>query len=257
MDLGLRDRVAFVTGGSSGIGRATAIAFACEGAKVAITYRRNREGAAATVREVADRGGDAFAVQLDLAGPASIRAAVADVAGRWGGIDILVNNAAETTGHAGAFDPAGPPFAAIKPERWRPLLLTGLEGIFHTLQAVLPVMQGRGWGRIAFLSSGAAEHGGPREQAYAASKAALAGLAGSLAREVGRDGILVNIVLPALTTTERVRRTVPEPVQRLIAGHVATGRLSAPQDVAAAIVFLCSGANGNITGEILRVTGGL
>lgn len=118
-------------------------------------------------------------------------------------------------------------------------------------------MQGRGWGRIAFVSSGAAEHGGPRAQAYAASKAALAGLAASLAREAGPEGVLVNIVMFALTTTERVRHTVPEPVQRLIAGHVATGRLSAPHDVAAAIVFLCSGANGNITGETLRVTGGL
>ncbi len=118
-------------------------------------------------------------------------------------------------------------------------------------------MQDRGWGRIAFVSSGAAEHGGPREQAYAASKAALSGLAVSLARELGSAGILVNIVLPALTTTERVRRTVPEPVQRMIAGHLATGKLSTPEDVAAAIVFLCSAGNGNITGEILRVTGGL
>jgi len=257
MDLGLRDRVAFITGGSSGIGQATAIAFGREGARVAVSYRANSAGAAATVREATGAGGEGFAVRLDLADAASIATAVADVAGRWGRIDILVNNAAETTRHADAFDPASPPFAAIAPERWRPLLQTGLEGIFHTLQAVLPVMQGHSWGRIAFVSSGAAEHGGPREEAYASSKAALVGLARSLAREVGPDGILVNIVLPALTTTDRVQRTVPEPVRQMIAGHLATGRLSAPQDVAAAIVFLCSGANGNITGETLRVTGGL
>jgi NAD(P)-dependent dehydrogenase (short-subunit alcohol dehydrogenase family) len=257
VDCGLRDRVVLVTGGSSGIGRATAVAFGREHAKVAITYRTNDDGAAATVAAVADAGGQASAVRLDLADRDSIRSAVEDVAGRWGAIDVLVNNAAETARHAEAFNPASPAFSHIPPSHWQPQLMTGLEGIFHTLQAVLPAMRGRGWGRIAFVSSAAAERGGPREEAYAATKAALAGLTASLAREFGRDGIMVNIVMPALTTTERVAGTVPEPVQHQIASHLATGRLSTPDNVAAAIVFLCSAANGNITNETLRVTGGL
>lgn len=257
MDYGLRDRVVFVTGGSSGIGQATAIAFGREGARVALTYRSNRDGAATTVDTITEAGGQATAVPLDLADPASIRSAVDRITGRWGGIDVLVNNAAETARHADAYHPASPAFADIPPEHWQPQLITSLTGIFHTLQAALPAMRGRGWGRIAFVSSGAAERGGPREQAYAAAKAALVGLTSSLARELGPDGILVNIVMPAMTTTDRVRHTVPEPVRQMIAGHLATGRLSAPADIADAIVFLCSAANGNITNETLRVTGGI
>ncbi len=257
MELGLRDRVVFITGGSSGIGQATAVAFGREHAKVTITYRTNADGAKATVTAVTDAGGEAIAVRLDLADPDSIRAAVTDTAARWGGIDVLVNNAAETSRHAEAFNPASPGFADIPPEHWRPQLTTGLDGVFRTLQAALPAMRGRDRGRIAFVSSAAAEHGGPREQAYAATKSALAGLTASLAREFGSDGILVNIVMPAMTTTDRVLRMVPEPVQRMVAGHLPTGRLSTPDDVANAIVFLCSTANGNVTGETVRVTGGL
>jgi len=257
MELGLRGRVVFVTGGSSGIGQATAVAFGREQANVAITYRTNTDGAKATVAAVTDAGGQAIAVRLELADPDSVRAALAETTARWGGIDVLVNNAAETDRHAEAFNPAGPAFVDIPPEHWQLQLTTGLDGIFHTLQAALPAMRGRDQGRIAFVSSAAAEHGGPREQAYAATKSALTGLAASLARELGPDGILVNIVMPAMTTTDRVRRIVPEPVQQMIAGHLPTGRLSTPDDVANAIVFLCSTANGNITGETLHVTGGL
>ncbi len=239
MDFELHDRVVLVTGGSSGIGRATAIAFSREQARVAVTYRAIADGAEATVRTITDAGGQRTVTE------------------RWGGVDVLVNNAAETGRHAEAFNPASPGFADIAPEQWQPQLVTGLEGVVHTVQAALEAMRGRGWGRIAFVSSAAAEHGGPKEQAYAATKAALAGLTTSLAREFGPAGILVNIVMPALTLTDRVRRTVPEPVQKMIAGHLASGKLSTPDDVANAIVFLCSAANGNITGETLRVTGGI
>jgi NAD(P)-dependent dehydrogenase (short-subunit alcohol dehydrogenase family) len=257
VDYQLQDRVVFVTGGSAGIGRAAAIAFGREHAKVGITYRTDADGAASTVETITEAGGQAAAVRLDLADPASIRSAVEDITTRWDGLDVLVHSAADTSRHAAAFNPASPGFADIPPEHWRPQLLTGLEGVFHTLQAALPAMRGRGWGRIAFVSSAAAEHGGPREQAYAATKSALTGLATSLARELGPAGILVNTVMPALTTTDRVLLTVPEPVRQIIASHLATGTLSTPDDIANAIVFLCSTANGNITGETLRVTGGL
>lgn len=256
MDYGLRDRVVLVTGGSSGIGRSAAIAFGREGAKVAITYRSNVEGAKETVAALEGVGAEAVAMRLDLSDADSIWSAVGEVADRWGGIDVLVGNAADTMRHGAAFAPAAPGFADMSPEAWKAELVTGVDGAFHVVQAVLPAMRGRGWGRIAFVSSAAADRGGPREEAYAAGKAALAGLAASLAREFGREGILVNIVMPALTATERVQRFVPEPVREQIAGHLPTGRLSTPDDVAAAIVFLCSAANGNITSETLHVTGG-
>lgn len=257
MDLGLHDRIVLVTGGSSGIGQATAIAFAGEGARVAITYRTNRQDAAATVGTITGAGGQALAVKLDLADPASVRDAVEEVRAQWGGIDVLVNSAAETARHADAFNPASPSFADASPDHWRPLLVSGLEGIFHTVQATLQVMQGRGWGRIVFVSSAAADQGGPREEAYAATKAALSGLTASLARELGPDGILVNVVMPAMTLTTRILNTVPEQIQQVIASHAPSGKLSTPDDVANAIVFLCSTANGNITNQTLRITGGL
>lgn len=257
MDYGLHDRTVLITGGSSGIGHATALAFGREHAKVALTYRTNHDGATGTANAITQAGGQATTVHLDLADPTSIHTAIDKVTHHWGEIDILVNNAAETTRHADAFNPASPAFADIPPEHWQPQLTTGLTGIFHTLQAVLPVMRGHGWGRIAFVSSGAAEHGGPREQAYAATKAALVGLTSSVARELGPDGILVDIILPAMTTTDRIRDTVPDTVQQTIASHLATGKLSTPTDIANAIVFLCSTANGNITNETLHVTGGL
>jgi 3-oxoacyl-[acyl-carrier protein] reductase len=257
MDCGLRDKVVLITGGSAGIGRAAAAAFGREHARVAITYRSGKDEAAAAAAEVTGAGGEAVTVRLDLADAASIRAAVEAVTSQWGGVDVLVSSAAETAHHADAFTPGSPGFAGMPPERWQPLLLTGLAGTFHVLQAALPAMSDREWGRIVLVSSAAAEHGGPLEEAYAAAKSALSGLTASLARELGPGGILVNIVMPAMTTTDRVRRTVPEPVREMIAARLATGKLSAPADVAAAIVFLGSAANGNITGEILRVTGGL
>jgi 3-oxoacyl-[acyl-carrier protein] reductase len=195
--------------------------------------------------------------RLDLADPASIHEAVAGVVDRWGGIDVLVANAADTTGHSSAFDPRSRGFEATPPERWWPLLRTIVDGTFHTAQAVLASMRDRGWGRLVLVSSAAAERGGPREQAYAAGKAALSGLAASLAGEFGPHGILVNVVMPALTTTERVLATVPAPAPEAIAGRLATRRLSTPDDVAAVIVFLCSASNGNVTGETVHVTGGL
>src|SRR5260370_32149045 len=119
MELGLRDRVVFVTGGSSGIGQATAVAFGHEGAKVGLTYRANSAGAAATVREVTGAGGEAPAVRLDLADAGSIRAAVAEVPGPSGGIGVFVSTAADTARHADAFNPPRPPLAPTPTEHGR------------------------------------------------------------------------------------------------------------------------------------------
>ncbi len=206
MDLQLQDRVVLVTGGSSGIGQATAIAFGRERARVAITYRGNASGAQATVRAIADAGGQATAVRLDLADRDSIRDAIQQVTQRWGGVDVLVSNAADTGRHAQAFNPASPGFADIAPEDWQPVLVTGLEGIIHTLQATLPAMTGRDRGRIAFVSSAAAEHGGTKEQAYAATKAALAGLTASLARELGPEPSFTQCwMFPPTRRSSRIR----------------------------------------------------
>jgi len=255
VDLGLKDHTVLVTGASSGIGRATAIAFGGEGANVALTYRANRSGAKETAERVGAVGGEAMVVPLDLAEEGSIRAAVDAVVGRWGGIDVLVANAVEWGAPAPPWNP--PLFEELPSEQWQRMLRTSVDGAFHTVQAVLPSMRERGWGRIVMLSSGSVEYGMPGGGAYGAAKAALHGLGRSLARELGPGGILVNVVMPGLVVTERNLKAIPEQVRDTVATESPSGRLSVPEDVAAAIVFLASKANGNTTGEILRVAGGM
>ncbi len=253
MNLELRDRVVLVTGASSGIGRATAVAFGEAGARVGITYCTELGGAEETVRLVGEAGGEGMVVPMDLGEEGSIWSAVDAVVGRWGGVDVLVANAVEW----GAPVWEAPPFEELSPKAWRRMFETSVDGVFYTVRAVLPSMRDRGWGRIVMLSSGSVEYGMPGGGAYGAAKASLHGLSRSLARELGPGGILVNVVMPGLVLTERNMLVVPEQVRESVAGESPSGRLSAPEDVASAIVFLASGANGNTTGEILRVAGGM
>ena len=253
MDLGLRGRVVLVTGGSAGIGQATARAFGAEGARVAITYHQHPEGADKTAAEVTAAGGACMTTPMDLGDPSSIAEAVSAVAGAWDGIDVVVANAVEW----GVPSWGARPFEDIPVPEWQRMLRTSLEGAFFLIQAALPVMRRRSWGRIILMSSGSAEFGLPGEAAYGAAKAGLHGLNRSLARELGPAGILVNVVMPGLTTTERNLRYIPQQVRDALAGQTASGRLPGPEEVAAAVVFLGSAANTNTTGEVVRVTGGM
>lgn len=255
MKLGLEGRVVLVTGASSGIGRATAVGFGEEGAKVALTYHSNLSGAQESAERVGAAGAEAMVVPLDLGDESSIRAAVDAIVERWGGIDVLVNSAVEWGAPAPPWD--APLFEELPVEQWQRMLRTSVEGVFHIVQAVLPSMRERGWGRIVMLSSDRAELGMAGGEAYGAAKAALHGLSRSLARGLGPAGILVNVVMPGLTITERNAQVIPEQVREAVAGQSPSGRLSTPENVAAAVVFLASAANGNATGEIFRVTGGM
>lgn len=254
MELGLRDAVVLVTGATSGIGKAAALAFGREGAKVAITYHENRVGADDTARDVEANGAEAMVVHYDLADSGSIRDAVAAVEKQWGGIDVLVSNAVEWDNGSGW---NAPPFEEIPAERWQRTLRTSIDATFHTLQATLPLMRKQQDARIVLLSSGTVEYGMPGDEAYGAAKSALHGLSRSLARDLGPNGIFINIIMPGLVATERNQRLIPDEVRNAVASATPSGRLSAPEDVANAIVFLASRANGNITGEILRVSGGI
>lgn len=129
------------------------------------------------------------------------------------------------------------------------MLDTDLAAPYALLQATVPVMRGRGWGRIILVSTGAGEEGSEGAASYATAKAGLIGLARSLAWEMGREGILVNVVAPGLTLTDRIRESVPSEVLERFAGRVPSRRLSSPVDIARLIVFLASEANGNISGS--------
>jgi 3-oxoacyl-[acyl-carrier protein] reductase len=254
MDLGLTDRVVIVTGGSRGIGRAAALAFARERAHVLLTYRNDGSRAEAVAADLRRGGTEAAAVYLDLGVRESIVAAVKVALDRWGRIDVLVNNAVQW-GTRGPFE--APPFEEVEPDYWRPLLEANVEGPYAAIQAVLPAMRARSWGRIVNVSSGIAVDGLPGAGPYAAAKAALHGLTRTLAKELGPAGILTNVVMPGLTLTERTLERLPATLREQIAQGSPIRRLLPPEEVVPTIVFLASAANTAVTGEIIRASGGV
>jgi NAD(P)-dependent dehydrogenase (short-subunit alcohol dehydrogenase family) len=244
VDLGLGDKVALVTGASSGIGAAIARTLAAEGARVALGCHTGRDKAG----RLADELGTAMVVSHDLADPPTIQAAAGEVAQNWGRLDILVTCAWAAPGWA----PPDNPAEATAARAWQDQMRVNAEGTAFTVQAVLPHMRAAGWGRIVLLSSGAAD-GAPGLEHYAAAKAALHGLARSLARSAGKAGILTNIVMPGLIATERHRQSIPEQALDQIAESNPTGRLATEGDIAQVVAFLASAANNSVTGAEIHV----
>jgi 3-oxoacyl-[acyl-carrier protein] reductase len=249
MNTDLNDRVVLVTGASTGIGAATARAYGREGARVAITYRNNLDSAEKVAADVEASGGQAHVVRLDLEDPPTIDHAVASVIERWGRVDVLVANAVRWGGD-GPPDP-GLRFEDVPQQEWEAMINANLVGTAASVRAVLPSMRAGGWGRIVLISSSVAEEGLPGPGPYGTAKSGLYGLARSLAWNSGRDGILVNVVAPGFTLTDS-RPDIPTFVTDALAAATPTRRLSSADDVAALIVFLGSGANGNLTGEVIR-----
>jgi len=254
MDLGLEGRVVLVTGGSRGIGRAAALAFGRERARVALTFHSDRERADAVVAELRAAGGEALAVPMALGDHASIAGAVSMVIARWQRVDVLINNAVQW-GTRGPWE--APPFEAVEPADWRPLLEVNVEGHYRAIQCALPGMRASGWGRIVNVSSAIAVDGLAGAGPYAAAKAALHGLTRTLAKELGPSGILSNVVMPGLTLTERNRERMPAAVRDEVARSSPIRRLLSPEEVVPTIVFLGSAANTAVTGEVIRASGGV
>lgn len=248
MDLQFEDRVALVTGGSRGIGRAAALLLAREGARVAVTYRSGADDAAAVVAEAGDA---AMAVPLDLADVASIRAAVDAVVDRWGRVDLLVGN---------AMDPAGLTLWPQTPFEDQPageFFRANLDGPYAVAQAVVPVMRAQGFGRIVLVSGTSGVDGLPHAAALSTAKAALHGLTRSLAKELGAVGVLVNAVLPGTTLTDHIASLLPAAALAAREQASPIRRLLGPEEVVPMIAFLGSPANTGVTGELVRVSGGL
>ncbi|MHA6763555.1 SDR family NAD(P)-dependent oxidoreductase [Streptacidiphilus sp. PAMC 29251] len=250
MDLGLNDRRVLVTGATRGIGREVARVFSEEGARVAITYHSSEAAAKELVEELggADR---ACCLPLDLADPVSIAEAVKAVEERWGGVDVVVANA-QTWVWVNPQDL--PPYQGLPMDHWLGLYRENVEGHFWTVRQALGGMRERGWGRIVLLSSITATHGNPGSELYSAAKASLHGFVRGLMWT--GDGVLANVVAPGGTTaTDNLDEVDPVLLDKAVR-ETPSGRLSTAHEIARAVVFLGSAANGNINGQVLHVAGG-
>jgi 3-oxoacyl-[acyl-carrier protein] reductase len=246
----LKDRVVIITGAGQGIGRVFAKAFAKAGARVVVA-ELNEERAEAVAEDILRSEGQVLAVTTDVADPASIEEMVQVVDDEWGRIDVLINN-------AGIFSTLEMrPFDQIPLDEWERVLRVNLTGPFLCARAVLPAMRRAKWGRIINVASGAVRLGRPNYLHYIATKAALAGMSLSMARELGADGITVNAILPGATFTEIERKTVtPEQKQRIVAMQCIP-RPEVPEDLVGAVLFLASDASAFVTGQSINLDGGV
>jgi 3-oxoacyl-[acyl-carrier protein] reductase len=236
----LTGRLALVTGGNRGIGRAVALALAGAGADVAIGYHARAADAEETTRAIAALGRKAVAIQADVARADDIRRMIDTTKRELGDVDILINN-------AGIIRPQ--PLDAITEQDWHELIAANLTSVFLATQAVLPAMRAKSWGRIINLSSVAAQLGGVVGPHYAASKAGLHGLTHSYAALLAKEGITVNTIAPALIKTEMVTSN-----PRARADLLPVGRFGEVEEVADVALMLVR--NGYITGQTINVNGG-
>jgi len=270
IEIDLSGRVAFVTGGSRGLGRADALTLGRAGADVVIAdiqvesdpgeeserYGRIAQAARAqgfvyaeaTAQEICDMGRLAAAVKCDVTEREQVEEAVRRTVDEFGSVDILVNNAG-TLDHLGQL----PDQVA---ELWERDLRVNLTGAFNCTQAVWPHMQERGWGRIVNMASVAGTLGGFGQASYSTTKAGLLGLTRTLALEGARHGITCNAIVPGIIGTEAFNFGNPEMNERMVK-RTAMRRVGEPQDVANAIAFLCSDLASYITGVALNVSGGI
>lgn len=245
-------RVALVTGGARGIGRAIALALAADGRVVAVGDLL-LDAAEETAAEARASGAEAIAIPLDVTDPGSVTAAVERLVGELGRVDVLVNNA--------GWDQLRP-FLETDEEFWHRVIDINFMGVLRTTKAVLPGMVDAGWGRVVNIASDAGRVGSSLESVYSGAKAGTIGFTKTIAREVARTGVTANTVSPGPTRTPLLEGMAgtDESGQKLTAGlerAVPMRRLGEPEDVASAVAFLASDAAGYITGQTLSVSGGL
>ena len=245
----LKDRVAWVTGGSRGIGHGIALRLARAGAHVAITARRESEAARKTVEALKDTGVRALAAYADLADSTQVESAYALVSGSLGAVDILVNN-------AGMFDYQYASAWELEPQVWRRMLDVNLTAVYATCAAAIPGMLAGNWGRIINISSTSGISGGTSGIHYAASKGGLNALTKALARELAPHSITVNAIAPSKIETDMFEASVPPEGYQQVIDKIPVGRLGQPEDVAEAVAFFASPEAGYTTGQVLVVSGG-
>jgi len=240
-------RVALVTGGSRGIGRATAELLAARGHAVAVNYVANNAAADEVVGAIGDAGGTAIAVQADVGDEESVARMIEEVQERLGPLAVLVNNAGITRDDL---------IMRMKPAAWDEVMQTNLRSVYLCSRAVMRGMLRARWGRIISLSSVAGVYGNAGQANYSAAKAGVIGFTKALAKEIGSRGITVNAVAPGFIATD-MTAALGEEVTDAAVGSISLGRLGLPHEVAAAVGYLASDDASYITGQTIVVDGGL
>lgn len=243
----LEQKIALVTGGSRGIGRAISRKLAAMGAMVGINYVANPTAAEETLHLIEAAGGKGFIIQFNVADAAAVQEQVKKITETYERIDILVNNAGITRDGL---------MARMKDDDWDRVLDTNLKGAFVCSKAAMRTMMKNRWGRIINVTSVVGFVGNAGQVNYAAAKAGLVGLTKSMARELAGRNVTVNCIAPGYITTD-MTSGLPEDVQKALMAQIPMGTLGTPEDVAGAAAFLASPDSGYMTGQTLHVNGGM
>ncbi|HEY7534962.1 MAG TPA: 3-oxoacyl-[acyl-carrier-protein] reductase [Thermodesulfobacteriota bacterium] len=242
-----KDRVALVTGGSRGIGRSVVIELSSRGAFVIVNYTQNKSAAMEVLASIENSGGKGEVRHFDVANTLIVQNEIERIGQEFGGLHILVNNAGITKDGL---------LVRMKEEDWDEVLSVDLKGVFNCTRASAKIMMKQRYGRIINITSIVGEMGNLGQVNYSAAKAGIIGLTKSAAKELGSRGITVNAVSPGFIETD-MTRNLPENIRNKYVEGIPLGRLGAPEDVAKVVAFLASDSSSYITGEVVRVNGGL
>ncbi|HEX7063700.1 MAG TPA: SDR family NAD(P)-dependent oxidoreductase [Bacillales bacterium] len=245
----LEEKVVLVTGGGRGIGEAIARKLASEGAKVAVTDL-DGQSAARTAETIRERGGEALAVKVDVTDLVSVETMIEEVQEKFKRIDILVNNA--------GWDKVEP-FLKNVPEDWEKVIEINLKGVIHTCKTVLPLMIENGYGKVVNIGSDAGRVGSTGEAVYSATKGGIIAFSKTLAREMAKHRINVNVVCPGPAKTPLFQKVVDDnpKLGTALERAIPFRRLAEPEDIANAVCFFASDEASYVTGQTLSVSGGL
>ncbi len=244
------NEVAWVTGSSTGIGRAIALGFAREGCRVVVHYNSSEDKAHEVADRVGELDGEALLVKGDVSDSGDVRRMTGEIEGRYGRVDVLVNNAGSLIERR--------TLEEMTEDLWDRVMEVNLKSVYLCSQAVLPLMRRRGKGRIINVTSVAARNGGgPGSAAYATAKGGVSTLTRAMARELVADGVLVNGIAPGIIATPFHDRFTPPEVRNQMAQGIPLEREGTPEETAGAVLFLASSAADYLVGEIIEINGGL
>lgn len=240
-------KVIIVTGASRGIGRAIALKFGAEKAKIALNYCSNHQAAGETAKIITESGGEALLIQADISQRAECEKIVDHVVNKWNSVDVLVNNAGITRDGL---------LMSMQDSDWEKVITTNLEGTVFLSKAVLPYMMMQKKGRIINISSVSAENGRRGQASYSASKGAVNSFTKVLALEVAQKGITVNAIAPGMIETD-MSDLVRGMASKQILAQIPIGRFGNPEEIAQLAMFLASDQASYITGQIIKIDGGI